>query len=152
MRSQNRVIVPDLPSHGRSSGLHDMSTSRISKFSVGSKISQQSSRRKLIALLLGDSTYQVLVDVARRDAVAAETEAVGLTGPRKRKVFIAGQSLGGLVALMTCIKYDSTSCREEICPCVAELPLLDIAGAVRPFLLWLTFEVLIYSVRYCYVP
>ncbi|KAL8292096.1 hypothetical protein RQP46_001562 [Phenoliferia psychrophenolica] len=72
-----RVIVPDLPSHGRSTGIHvylpDLD-------------------------VLADAVYGVLGDVIKHDSTAADPG-------QKRKIFVAGQSLGGFVAAQTCLKY-----------------------------------------------
>lgn len=78
--TQYRVIVPDLPSHGRSFGIHvhltDMS-------------------------LLADAVWEVVKDVVRFDLTQTTGSQEGEV--QDRKTFIAGQSLGGYVAVLTCM-------------------------------------------------
>lgn len=79
-----RLIVPDLPAHGRSTGLHcyipDMEK-------------------------LAEAVYQVLVDVlvAEGEANVDAEEGAAATVKPKRKIFVAGQSLGGFTAVLTCL-------------------------------------------------
>ncbi|BGP15179.1 hypothetical protein JCM10213_008681 [Rhodosporidiobolus nylandii] len=81
-----RVIVPDLPSHGRSTGIHVW-------------IPKMSS--------LADAVYAVITDVMLQDSqLIQEREGRAETHlTQKRKVFVAGQSLGGFTAVYTCLKY-----------------------------------------------
>lgn len=75
-----RIIVPDLPSHGRSTGIHvyvpDMSK-------------------------LADALYGVLSDVLLQDSKLVKKEDGSVS--QRRKVFVAGQSLGGFCAALTCL-------------------------------------------------
>ncbi|GAA6031179.1 hypothetical protein JCM8097_004045 [Rhodosporidiobolus ruineniae] len=85
-----RVVVPDLPSHGRSTGIHV----HIPRMEA-----------------LADAVYAVIRDVQQQDALISQ-ESIGSaqTEPhttQKRKVFVAGQSLGGFTAVYTCLKYGS---------------------------------------------
>lgn len=77
-----RMIIPDLPSHGRSTGIHvhlpDLD-------------------------LLVDALYAVLVDVIAFDSSTPPSQTD--PPPQKRKIFIAGQSLGGFCAALFCLKY-----------------------------------------------
>ncbi|GAA5870092.1 hypothetical protein JCM8547_001460 [Rhodosporidiobolus lusitaniae] len=82
-----RVVVPDLPSHGRSTGMH---------------VHLESMEK------LADAVYEVVKDVALSDSqlVQEHKGAAGETHTtQKRKIFIAGQSLGGFTAVYTCLKY-----------------------------------------------
>ncbi|GAA6016053.1 hypothetical protein JCM10207_004426 [Rhodosporidiobolus poonsookiae] len=82
-----RVIIPDLPSHGRSTGIHVY----IPKVEA-----------------LADAVYEVIKDVMLQDSqLAAENGGGGGGGKvtQQRKVFVAGQSLGGFTATYTCLKY-----------------------------------------------
>ncbi|KAM0746342.1 lysophospholipase [Meredithblackwellia eburnea MCA 4105] len=71
-----RVIAPDLPSHGRSSGIHCYLPD-LDRLAV----------------------YLVLQDVVKNDS------ASGQTLEQRHKLYISGQSLGGFVAVLTCLKY-----------------------------------------------
>lgn len=46
--------------------------------------------------ILSDAVYTVIKDVQRYDSISSSNV---------RKTFVAGQSLGGYVAVLTCIKY-----------------------------------------------
>lgn len=91
-----RVIALDLPAHGRSTGLHVYLPSLEA---------------------LADAVYLVLSDVLLQDSklvpdqgsepTAGGTPAAS-TFTQTRKIFVAGQSLGGFVATLTCIKYGSS--------------------------------------------
>lgn len=77
---QYRIVVPDLPSHGRSTGIHVHTPS-------------------MEALV--DAVYDVIKDVALQDSNLIR-EAGG-TVTQTRKTFVAGQSLGGFVAAYVCL-------------------------------------------------
>lgn len=69
---QYRVIVPDLPSHGRSSGIHVYLPSMEA---------------------LADAIYAVLEDTLLEDSKLVKESDGSIS--QARKVFVAGQSLGG---------------------------------------------------------
>ncbi|GAA5970551.1 hypothetical protein JCM11641_007350 [Rhodosporidiobolus odoratus] len=80
-----RIIVPDLPSHGRSTGIHV----HIPEMEA-----------------LADAVYAVTRDVCLQDSkLVAEREGGEVHVTQTRKVFVAGQSLGGFTAVYTCLKY-----------------------------------------------
>lgn len=89
-----RLIVPDLPSHGYSTGRH---------------VYQPTMKGYT------DGVYQVIHDVARRD-----DELAGKKTPKqsRRRTFLLGLSFGGLVALLypiyypTCDRSDTTDMNE----------------------------------------
>ncbi|KDE02364.1 hypothetical protein MVLG_07078 [Microbotryum lychnidis-dioicae p1A1 Lamole] len=89
-----RVIVPDMPSHGRSSGLH-CHLPHIE--------------------LLADAVYLVLADVLLHDSKSltppnpSTSQTSSSTFTQSRKLFIAGQSMGGYAAVLTCLKYGSST-------------------------------------------
>ncbi|TNY17865.1 lysophospholipase [Rhodotorula diobovata] len=78
-----RVVVPDLPGHGRSTGIHVYCPSMEA---------------------LADAVYEVIKDVALQDYQLVQ-EAGGAALTQTRKVFVGGQSLGGFTAALTCLKY-----------------------------------------------
>ncbi|KAM0750727.1 lysophospholipase [Meredithblackwellia eburnea MCA 4105] len=108
-----RIISPDLPSHGRSTGIHvDLPEMDV----------------------LPTAVYKVLVDVLKTDAASGPVK-------QKRKIFLAGASLGGFVAVMTCLKYGSSSASDlppegELVPEISGglflCPMLAIASDSRP--------------------
>lgn len=75
-----RVIAPDLPGHGRSTGVHCHCPSMDA---------------------LADAIYQVLSDVLLEDSKLYKQPDGSFT--QTRKIFVAGQSLGGFVAALTCL-------------------------------------------------
>jgi acylglycerol lipase len=77
---QYRVVVPDLPGHGRSTGIH-VYTPRMEA--------------------LADAVYAVIKDVALQDSRLVQEQEGSYT--QTRKVFVAGQSLGGFTATLTCL-------------------------------------------------
>ena len=77
---QYRVVVPDLPGHGRSTGIHVHCPS-------------------MEALV--DAVYEVVKDVALQDSQLVR--AAGGSYTQKRKTFVAGQSLGGFTAAYVCL-------------------------------------------------
>ncbi|BGP39175.1 hypothetical protein JCM10449v2_003113 [Rhodotorula kratochvilovae] len=108
-----RVIVPDLPGHGRSTGIH----------------------------VYSDAVYEVIKDVALQDSRIVQEAGGSYT--QTRKVFVAGQSLGGFTAALTCLKYgapldtslpsaSSTSFRPTISGGMFLCPMLAISPDSRP--------------------
>ncbi|KAL7424075.1 hypothetical protein Q5752_001660 [Cryptotrichosporon argae] len=79
-----RVIVPDLPSYGRSTGVHSYIPS---------------------LLLLPAALHAVLTDVVRVDLTA---------GREQRKVFLSGASMGGWTVLYYLLKYPPSSAPADI--------------------------------------
>ena len=68
-------------------------------------VPQEVIKQTKLHLALADSVYHVLGDVMKHDAEASK-DAPGEHLPHtKRKIFVAGQSLGGFVAAQTCLKY-----------------------------------------------
>ncbi|ORY91597.1 lysophospholipase [Leucosporidium creatinivorum] len=84
-----RLLIPDLPSHGRSTGIHcyvpDMEA-------------------------LADAVYAVLSDVLLEDSKLVKSADGSFK--QRRKIFVAGQSLGGFTAALTCLKYGSLDSAE----------------------------------------
>ncbi|WFD08058.1 hypothetical protein MVES1_003427 [Malassezia vespertilionis] len=104
-----RLIVPDLPSHGYSTGTHVY-------------------QRKMIGYVSG--VHQVIVDVARRDD---EQSGMRIPKQERRKTFLLGLSFGGLVAILYPIYYpasvrDSTTDMDEV--------PVDGVVAVGPIVNW----------------
>ncbi|SCV71074.1 BQ2448_3836 [Microbotryum intermedium] len=123
-----RVIVPDMPSHGRSSGIHCYLPNME---------------------LLADAVYLVLADVLLHDSQSPvpPTPSASQTSPstftQTRKLFIAGQSMGGYAAVLTCLKYGSSSVSSlsprpsvryhpKISGGLFLCPMLEIAPSSRP--------------------
>lgn len=145
-----RLIIPDLPAHGRSSGVHVL----IDDLDV-----------------LADAVYLVLADVVKHDvesnakeaatAEASPPAAANADGDptdtlkpivetsssgagefkQKEKFFVAGQSMGGFSAILTCLKFGSpkdtklpvdVSFRPEITGGVFLCPMLAISPESRP--------------------
>lgn len=73
--------MPDLPGHGRSTGIH-VYTPRMEA--------------------LADAVYAVIKDVALQDSRLVQQDG-GSSYTQTRKVFVAGQSLGGFTATLTCL-------------------------------------------------
>ncbi|GAA5833069.1 hypothetical protein JCM5353_006764 [Sporobolomyces roseus] len=113
-----RIVVPDLPSHGRSTGIHVHTPS-------------------MEALV--DAVYDVIKDVALQDSNLMQEAGGTLT--QTRKTFVAGQSLGGFVAAYVCLKYGapmdtelpvSESFRPTISGGMILCPMLAISPETRP--------------------
>ncbi|BGP54951.1 hypothetical protein JCM8202_003461 [Rhodotorula sphaerocarpa] len=115
-----RVIVPDLPGHGRSTGIHVYAP----------KMED-----------LADAVFAVIQDVALEDSKLVQEAGGAYT--QTRKVFVAGQSLGGFTAAMTCLKYGApldtslpaarqASFRPTISGGLFLCPMLAIAPESRP--------------------
>ncbi|GAA6046870.1 hypothetical protein JCM3770_005684 [Rhodotorula araucariae] len=118
-----RVVVPDLPGHGRSTGIHVHCPSMD---------------------LLADAVYEVIKDVALQDSMLVHEAGGSYT--QTRKVFVAGQSLGGFTAALTCLKYgapldtslpsaSSQSFRPTISGGMFLCPMLAISPDSRPSVL-----------------
>ncbi|KAK4057968.1 hypothetical protein OIO90_001187 [Microbotryomycetes sp. JL221] len=84
LKAGYRVIVPDLPSHGRSTGIHCHLTAMSN---------------------LAQAVYLVLADVLLQDSKLVKDQQ-GFK--QTRKMFVAGQSLGGFTAVLTCLSVHST--------------------------------------------
>lgn len=104
-----RLIVPDLPSHGYSTGMHVF-------------------QPKMKGYT--DGVRQVIRDVARRDD---ERTGVRLTKENRRKTFLLGLSFGGLVAILYPLYYP-TSLREDMSD--PDEPPVDGVVGVGPILGW----------------
>ncbi|KAG0661557.1 hypothetical protein C6P46_003969 [Rhodotorula mucilaginosa] len=115
-----RVVVPDLPGHGRSTGIH-VYTPRMEA--------------------LADAVYAVIKDVALQDSRLVQEQEGSYT--QTRKVFVAGQSLGGFTATLTCLKYGApvdtslpsashASFRPTISGGIFLCPMLAISPESRP--------------------
>ena len=97
-----RLIVPDLPSHGYSTGRH---------------VYQPTMKGYT------DGVYQVIHDMARRD-----DEALGKKTPKqnRRRTFLLGLSFGGLVALLYPIYYPGSTRTDTTHP--DEIPIDGVIG------------------------
>ncbi|ORY27166.1 lysophospholipase [Naematelia encephala] len=84
LRAGFRVILPDLPSYGRSTGINSYIPS---------------------LLLLPAAVHAVLSDVVSSDLAK---------GREQRKVFLSGASMGGWTVLYYCLKYPPTSSALDI--------------------------------------
>ncbi|GJN89703.1 hypothetical protein Rhopal_002690-T1 [Rhodotorula paludigena] len=115
-----RVIVPDLPSHGRSTGIHVHNPSMEA---------------------LADAVYEVIKDVALEDSRLVQEAGGSYT--QTRKIYVAGQSLGGFTATLTCLKYGAPldtslpaakneSFRPTISGGIILCPMLAISPDSRP--------------------
>ncbi|KAN0064935.1 hypothetical protein ACQY0O_001992 [Thecaphora frezii] len=99
-----RLLVPDLPSHGYSSGLH-VYQRQISGYTTGLRA--------------------VLHDVARRDDAEVGPD-FKLTKAERRKTFMLGLSFGGLVAFSYALHYPGSLREDETDP--DEIPIDGIVG------------------------
>lgn len=104
-----RLIVPDLPSHGYSTGMHVY-------------------QRYMMGYVSG--VHQVIHDVARRDA---EATGVRPTKENHRKTFLLGLSFGGLVAILYPLYYPASLREDKSDP--NEIPVDGVIG-VGPILGW----------------
>ncbi|GAA5892486.1 uncharacterized protein JCM6883_007375 [Sporobolomyces salmoneus] len=113
-----RIVVPDLPSHGRSTGIHVHCPS-------------------MEALV--DAVYAVVKDVALQDSHLVREAGGAFT--QARKTFIAGQSLGGFTAAYVCLKYGAPidtdlpvteSFRPSIAGSMILCPMLAVSPETRP--------------------
>ncbi|GAA5889764.1 hypothetical protein JCM5296_002335 [Sporobolomyces johnsonii] len=113
-----RVILPDLPSHGRSTGIHVHCPS-------------------MEALV--DAVYEVIKDVLLQDSKIVQEAGGSYT--QNRKVFVAGQSLGGFTAAYTCLKYGAPvdtdlpvneSFRPTVSGGIILCPMIAISPQTRP--------------------
>lgn len=104
-----RLVVPDLPSHGYSTGLHVF----------------QPSMKGYV-----DGVRQVIHDVARRDA---ERLGVKPTKENHRTTFLLGLSFGGLVAILYPLYYPASRREDTTDP--TEMPVDGVIG-VGPILGW----------------
>ncbi|BGP23909.1 hypothetical protein JCM10295v2_002810 [Rhodotorula toruloides] len=115
-----RVIVPDLPAHGRSTGIHVHCPNMEA---------------------LADAVYEVIKDVMLEDSKLVQETGGSVT--QQRKVFVAGQSLGGFTATLTCLKYgapldtslpsaSNKTFRPTVSGGVILCPMLQIAPDSRP--------------------
>ncbi|SPO37542.1 related to lysophospholipase [Pseudozyma flocculosa] len=99
-----RLLVPDLPSHGYSSGIH-VYQRHMSGYTAGLRA--------------------VLHDVARRDD-AEVGPGFKLTKTERRKTFMLGLSFGGLVAFSYAVHYPASLREDESDP--DEIPIDGIIG------------------------
>ncbi|GAK64492.1 lysophospholipase [Moesziomyces antarcticus] len=100
-----RLIVPDLPSHGFSSGLHVY-------------------QRNMAGFCEG--LHAVLHDVAQRDQAASCFPTVRPTKLERRKTFMLGLSFGGLVAFSYALQYPASYRYDETDP--DEIPIDGLVG------------------------
>ncbi|TKY85695.1 hypothetical protein EX895_005235 [Sporisorium graminicola] len=100
-----RLIVPDLPSHGYSSGLHVYQHS-MAGFCAG--------------------LHAVLHDVARRDQSQSLFPAIAPTKLERRKTFMLGLSFGGLVAFSYALQYPASYRYDETD--ASEIPIDGLIG------------------------
>lgn len=100
-----RLLVPDLPSHGYSSGLH-VYQSNMAGFCTG--------------------LHAVLHDVARRDQLESPFPGITPTKLERRKTFMLGLSFGGLVAFSYALQYPSSYRYSETNP--DEIPIDGLVG------------------------
>lgn len=100
-----RLIVPDLPSHGFSSGLH-VYQRNMSGFCTG--------------------LHAVLHDVARNDQLASHFPSVTPTKLERRQTFMLGLSFGGLVAFSYALQYPASYRYDETDP--NEIPIDGLIG------------------------
>ncbi|KAM0788819.1 hypothetical protein ACM66B_002905 [Microbotryomycetes sp. NB124-2] len=121
LKAGYRIILPDLPSHGRSTGVHVHLT-------------------RMDAL--AEAVYLVLADVLLQDSKLVPDN--GGQFKQTRKMFVAGQSLGGFTAVLTCLKYGSTETtdlpvhvqfRPKISGGLFLCPMLAISPETRPHFL-----------------
>ncbi|SNX84312.1 related to lysophospholipase [Melanopsichium pennsylvanicum] len=100
-----RLIVPDLPSHGFSSGLHVYQSS-MSGFCTG--------------------LHAVLHDVAHRDQANSLFPCVAPSKLKRRKTFMLGLSFGGLVAFSYALQYPASYRYDETD--ASEIPIDGLIG------------------------
>ncbi|KIS69251.1 uncharacterized protein UMAG_02599 [Mycosarcoma maydis] len=100
-----RCIVPDLPSHGYSSGLHVY-------------------QREMAGYCAG--LHSVIHDVARRDQQSSLFPDVVPTKLERRKTFMLGLSFGGLVAFSYALHYPGSYRHDETDP--NEIPIDGLIG------------------------
>ncbi|GAC94135.1 lysophospholipase [Pseudozyma hubeiensis SY62] len=100
-----RCIVPDLPSHGYSSGLH-VYQSKMAGYCAG--------------------LHSVLHDVAKRDQKASLFPDTEPTKLERRKTFMLGLSFGGLVAFSYALQYPASYRYDETDP--TEIPIDGLVG------------------------
>ncbi|SJX62794.1 related to lysophospholipase [Sporisorium reilianum f. sp. reilianum] len=100
-----RLIVPDLPSHGYSSGLHVY-------------------QRDMAGFCSG--LHAVLHDVASRDQSTSLFPNVTPTKLERRKTFMLGLSFGGLVAFSYALQYPASYRYDETDP--LEIPIDGLIG------------------------
>lgn len=100
-----RLIVPDLPSHGFSSGLHVY-------------------QRNMAGFCAGLNA--VLHDVAARDQLSSSFPSITPTKLERPKTFMLGLSFGGLVAFSYALQYPASYRYDETDP--AEIPIDGLIG------------------------
>ena len=123
----HRIIIPDLPGHGRSTGIHV----HLPRLEV-----------------LGEGVWEVLKDVLKGDlSLAGGREAEGKSegasgnvdvsrgavgaGGVRRRTFVAGQSLGGFVAVDVCMRFGgSTDLSLPLIAGVRHCITLDLANVL----------------------
>ena len=100
-----RVIIPDLPGHGKSTGIH-VHLPRMEVLSLGVwEVLKDVLERDLSLVAGNEATKEEGGVVGNGDASRGDGGASG----GRRRTFVAGQSLGGFVAVDVCMKFGGRS-------------------------------------------
>lgn len=103
-----RIILPDMPGFGRSTGVHGYLPS---------------------CELLTEGLHQVVYDIRRREE---KGEDLGQNRSLPRKVVVGGGSMGGYTALSYAVKYGGGSPKGWISGVLALCPMTEVAKDTRP--------------------